>query len=868
MIEKTEDKSYGFDSLNDDLGSDKDFKSGIDEKDKGHFSNKDYSNDKGDDDKDTPDNSSGGGTNVTVDDVFSHDDHDGDYEASSNSTSTITTDTYGKQPEIEQNATSIQENKGQITTQDVFNIGGADFTKKNIETEEVLDASKKRTQAEQEDIADKKAGEIFHVGTEAGADYNKQIAESEKKVSEKQKTFEQKKAKHDKAVKQLEQVNNKVEKVGKQVTESIDRQEQQEKRINDIVDKAIKERIVKSDIKDTVPQGALHDKNGNLDEKYYRDYSNKFGKYSNEIYSALVEYGQETLSYEKLEKELRQAQKNEEYWSVESNKALNELTLAGEDLNKAKSEHSNLKKQQEAAFTSTVQNNPQPAVPETTAVTQPTTTTSPEPQQNQPNENGRIVYTKDGDQAAQKAENLAKSELTKVANDMEAAGVDPEQVQHMRGLAEAKENLAIANTNLDKNKPETVKAWVEAQKKYRDNLKQTNKDYKLLKSTDFNKPYNAAIANANNFEVQVTLPNGEKVTQSYEEFMSDQVTKSPELAAALYNQKAEEYRANGHPVRAKIEEMKAKLCTSWVGSKFVGMDNQIRNLYIQTADLDMAATYRAYNNVLNHPEKYMPEQIAEAKGAIAQAMSLKQGAAALKASTGFFSGIGDSLKDGVYGTTTASDLNAWQKTTTIIKNGTQAILGLGITPMANKAYQNAFYLNPDNKFFSKDFDKDGFAWTQEYGENPTARTIMGLTEMTAGVALCFNPSTMTTGIQMIGNSVYDLVNAVYSTRMKSNQVIGLIDQITEHVGQAKELKGLPPETKEQLDYIIEQIEDFKVKADQKDIDDWLEGAGSETNNMAKFNQKLSHDEWLALIRNDEVMKQLAKDKYAKKDNVD
>ena len=127
---------------------------------------------------------------------------------------------------------------------------------------------------------------------------------------------------------------------------------------------------------------------------------------------------------------------------------------------------------------------------------------------------------------------------------------------------------------------------------------------------------------------------------------------------------------------------------------------------------------------------------------------------------------------------------------------------------------------------------------------------------------------MATGLQFIVNAIPDMYNAVYGTRNQSKKVIGLINEITDHVNEVKQLEGLPQEAQDQLDYVVEQIEDFKVKADQKDIDDWLEGAGSETNNMAKFNQKLSHDEWLALIRNDEVMKQLAKDKYAKKDNVD
>ena len=67
-----------------------------------------------------------------------------------------------------------------------------------------------------------------------------------------------------------------------------------------------------------------------------------------------------------------------------------------------------------------------------------------------------------------------------------------------------------------------------------------------------------------------------------------------------------------------------------------------------------------------------------------------------------------------------------------------------------------------------------------------------------------------------------------------------------------------------------------MKADEVgNLDNWLEGSGSNTASNEKFNQSLTYDEWLKLIEADPTMREFAKsltekkkDKNAQKDNAD
>ena len=86
----------------------------------------------------------------------------------------------------------------------------------------------------------------------------------------------------------------------------------------------------------------------------------------------------------------------------------------------------------------------------------------------------------------------------------------------------------------------------------------------------------------------------------------------------------------------------------------------------------------------------------------------------------------------------------------------------------------------------------------------------------------------------------------------------------------KEAESIAAETgnKEALDAIssgITQIENFELESDEVgNIDNWLEGSGSNTATNEKFNQSLSYDEWLKLIEADPTMQEYAKKLIAEK----
>lgn len=443
-------------------------------------------------------------------------------------------------------------------------------------------------------------------------------------------------------------------------------------------------------------------------------------------------------------------------------------------------------------------------------------------------------------------------------------GADEKTVQVMTDIAtsidEAQTSMKEAITSND------IPTYIEAQKQYNKNLNEALDIGNRLTQTDYNKAFVAAVAKANDFEV--TLADGTKTT--YSQFATDMVTKSPEVAKAMYESKAQKYEDDNHTVLAKIERVKAEMVGTWLGSKLTQSDNQVRNQFNQMAKTNMRATYAAYNNVLNDANA-TPEQKAEASAAINQANALMTASAALQASTGFLSGIGDSMNDGVYGVTDPTTLNAYQKTLNAIDNYAKITLGLGVTPSANKAYQNMYYMAGakvnESGLFGRDFDSDGFALCQEYGNNAAAGMIAGAGELATGVALFFNPAMFSVGLNLVINSVQTFTNGLYGVQTEARKS----QQYTQEVlSYFKEAESIAAETgnKEVINAMsnaVKQIENFELKADEVgNLDNWLEGSGSNTSTNEKFNQSLTYDEWLKLIEADPTMRDYAKKLIAEK----
>lgn len=309
---------------------------------------------------------------------------------------------------------------------------------------------------------------------------------------------------------------------------------------------------------------------------------------------------------------------------------------------------------------------------------------------------------------------------------------------------------------------------------------------------------------------------------------------------------------------------------TWLGSKFTFADNQVRNQFNQMAKTDMRATYATYDNVLNDETgKYSDDYKAEASAAINQANALMTASAALQATTGFFSGIGDGTSDGEYGKTDPGKLNTYQKALNIASNFAKITLCLGVTPGANEAYQNMYYMAGDkvNKsfLFNRDFDGDGFALCQEYGNNATVGMIAGAGELATAVALFFNPATSKLGINLAIDSIKTFLDGLYGVQKEVNKSIKYSNEILSYFNEAKSIaaetgnKEVIDTVGTTIDSAVKQIEDFQLKSDEVgNLDNWLEGSGSNTVDNGKFNQALSYDEWLKLIEADPVMQEYAK----------
>lgn len=247
-------------------------------------------------------------------------------------------------------------------------------------------------------------------------------------------------------------------------------------------------------------------------------------------------------------------------------------------------------------------------------------------------------------------------------------------------------------------------------------------------------------------------------------------------------------------------------------------------------------------------------------------------ATALKYSTGTLSGISDDVKDGTYGTTNPELFETHQKIISMVDNIAKITLGLGVTPAANKGWANMYYMVGDkvgqSKIFNRDWDKDGISMTREYGNNATAGMIASVGELGVGIALTFNPSTMVNGVDLIIDSGKAFIDSLYGVRKAAKNAVKANNEILSYFNEARDIvkssgnedaiKAIDDAASMFLTQ-TKQTEDFQLKSDEVgNLDNWLEGSGSNTSDNGKFNQALTYDEWLKLIEADPVMREYAK----------
>lgn len=820
---------------------------------------------------------------MTVDEVYDKSNNQsvvekqGDYATSSNEKSNVETSTFGKQDKISVTPTSVTENKGMIGNAAIQSVEGLDFQQKDKASVDVLDSKKKRDEAEAEDKADsmrnklkagvknaglKEGGEDFKIGTsEAEKKFNKENAKRQAELNKKKQ-----------AAVEAEKNYNESKESSKRIDEDLKRLKKQYE-----IDLQTAERKLNL-LKDMQKHANEANSGGYLEKKLF-ERTDSFKTFKQEMIKLAGTYGLKEFETKNLEDIINlvntlynleaeskdnivsKYKVNEERMEKQKVKAdadsiINKgiLDEAIEEANKLEKDYNAWKKTEEAKLKAGATLEPEP---------------EPKPQPETPQSGAETSYND-------------------AMNAIKDSNATPEQKaeaeEALTNLENSRKKLEEAAAKARSGNPADMVAYEKSQEEYLKNLKEAQKIGNRWTQTDFNPEYTRAVAAANDFDV--TLSDGTKM--KFSDFAAEEATKSPQYAKAMYEAKAQQYEngdenGNGkHPILAKIERWKAEWSQTWLGSKLTQADNKVRDQFIQMAKTDERATYAAFNNILNDPNA-TPEQKSEASKAINQANALMTAAAALQASTGFLSGIGDSPSDGISGTTDPGALNAWQKILNTVDNLTKITLGLGISPAANKAYQNMYYMaggKIDNSaLFSKDWDGDGFALCQEYGNNAATGMIAGAGELGVGIAMLFNPSSVASGINLIidafntfNNGLYGVRNEAEKSQRYTNDVINLLK---EGGDIAKESGN--EEAVQEITNAITQIENFELKADEVgSLDNWLEGSGSNTTSNEKFNQSLSYDEWLKLIEADPTMREFAKslaekkkkDENAKKDNAD
>ena len=139
--------------------------------------------------------------------------------------------------------------------------------------------------------------------------------------------------------------------------------------------------------------------------------------------------------------------------------------------------------------------------------------------------------------------------------------------------------------------------------------------------------------------------------------------------------------------------------------------------------------------------------------------------------------------------------------------------------------------------------------------------IAGAGELATAVALMFNPATSKMGINLAIDSVQTFLDGLYGVQKDVNKSTKYSSEVLSYFGEAKDIAAETgnKEAIGTMDSAIKQIEDFQLKSDEVgNLDNWLEGSGSNTADNGKFNQALSYDEWLKLIKSDPVMQEYAR----------
>lgn len=852
---------------------------------------------------------------MTVDEVYNKPksnqpvvEKQGDYSASSNEKSNVKSSTFGNQDEISVTPTSVTENKGMIGNGAIQSVEGLDFHQKDKASQEVLDSKKKRDDAEAEDEADQmrnklkggigkaaqqEGGEDFKIGTsEAENAFNKENAKKQAELQQKKKAADDAKNNASKVMQEtddeLNLLNNKLEKLDKDIP-------QLESKLEEAQNKADNVEPILADLETQAKKLA----NMSKAEQAFNDFTMKNYELEKEINKLAKEYGididtidndkswfdtsgqsyiekinavvsgvreQNKTDIEKANKDLENANTER----TQTNERLNEINTLRNEANDnqitleneakaAQKDYDNWKKGAEANLKAGTTPEPQPEP-------------QPTPQSG--------------------AETSYNDAMNAIKNSADATPEQKAQAEEaLTNLEESRQKLAEAAALARSGNPADMVAYQEALEEHNKRLEEAQKIGNRWTQTDFNKEFTRAVMDSKDFKV--TLSDGTEM--DFSDFMTEEVEKSPQYAKAMYDSKADQFEQqaledekNGNKVsafinriRAKIERWKSEWSQTMFGSKLTFADDKVREQFYQFTDTNMRATYATLNNVINdNTGKYSDEDKANALEDIEQAKALKASATALKASTGVLSGAGDDPSDGMFGTTNIKDLNEDQKMLANIKMFTQTVLGLGVSPAANEAYQTYYYLNRgDGSVFENDLDNDGFTWTEEYGNSAAAGLILSAGELGVGVVLLLNPASSASGINLIIDAVANANKSLFGVRDSVEKTKQMNNDILDYFKKAEDIakESGNEEAIQEITNAITQIENFELKSDEVgNLDNWLEGSGSNTTSNEKFNQSLYYDEWMKLIEADPVMRDYAKslaekkkkDKDAKKDNAD
>lgn len=750
---------------------------------------------------------------MTVDEVYGKGNQSivesqGDYEATSNEKSNVETSTFGKQDEISVTPVSITEDKGLVNNDAIQSVEGLNFQQKDKANQEVMEAKKSRDEAEAEDNADGMRDQLKAVAEKDAEETETDTFQVGEEASSKEKAALDEAAQ---AYKDLQaQVDGKLAE------------------FNEAYNKYV---MAREDF--NVAYQTLSDQTAKINEAS----DNEPDAFEPSSITTLKDGNEITvLTYRGKDPSVKAA-------NDARNKAITELSNASIQLDASRAQYNAAKSKYNQYIES--YNEAKTNLDKATEAYNNTFVGAPTTEA--PSYKANIEAARNEINNAKDLSDEQKAEGNTVLDNIESA---------TDAMSKAANDLATNPNDIN-----AVQQYVEETARYNKALKDA-KGNNALKNTDFNKTFTKAVADANNF--MVTRDDGTQ--QNYAEFAAEMATKSPELAKGLYEAKAAKLAEEGHKVLAAIETAKSKMVMTWLGSKFTFADNQVRSQFNQMAKTDMRATYATYNNVLNDETgKYSEAEKAEAFDAINQANSLMTASAALQASTGFLSGIGDGTSDGVYGVTDPGKLNGYQEALNAASNFAKITLGLGVTPGANEAYQNMYYLAGDKAknsiLFGRDFDGDGFALCQEYGNNAAVGMIAGAGELAVAVALMFNPATSKMGINLAIDSVKTFLDGLYGVQKEVNKSIKYSNEVLNYFNEAKSIAAETgnKEATSTMDSAIKQIEDFQLKSDEVgNLDNWLEGSGSNTTDNGKFNQALSYDEWLKLIEADPVMQEYAK----------